>query len=213
MSADSETKPIAQNLRGRFKEAVSESILQAAEDVFAEHGPDGAHVNEIAQRAGVSVGTLYNYFKDRENLLAALLGSRRDELLARLDGVLVEQAAQPFRAQLGAFLTALLEHFETHRRFLSILLLSRHEGHETIAKSGGPFATMTEIYARMEDLMRRGLDQAALRAEDAPLYPALLMGMVRGVFMRLAFNGLEVNPTATADRLVTFFLEGAGVRT
>ena len=48
-------------------------MLVAAEDVFAEAGLAKAHVEDIARRAGVAVGTLYNYYKDRDALLAAVL--------------------------------------------------------------------------------------------------------------------------------------------
>ena len=52
-------------LRDRLKETTEQSILAAAEEVFAETGLHGARMETIAQNAGVSVGTLYNYFNDR----------------------------------------------------------------------------------------------------------------------------------------------------
>ncbi len=49
-----------------------EAIEQAAAEVFAELGYAGATTNKIAERAGVSVGSLYQYFPDKDSLLAVL---------------------------------------------------------------------------------------------------------------------------------------------
>lgn len=57
-----------------------EKLTQAARDVFAERGLD-APLEEIAQRAGVSIGTLYNRFPDRFALIDAVLLERMQESL------------------------------------------------------------------------------------------------------------------------------------
>jgi AcrR family transcriptional regulator len=54
-----------------------QSLLQAAMDVFAESGVD-APVREIAERAGVGVGTVYRHFPQRADLIVAVLKSQID---------------------------------------------------------------------------------------------------------------------------------------
>lgn len=49
-----------------------ESILDAAEDVIAQHGYDGATTNQIALRAGISPGSLYQYFSNKSEVVEAL---------------------------------------------------------------------------------------------------------------------------------------------
>lgn len=56
----------------RSREMV-EAILEAAARVFVEAGLDEATTNAIAHRAGVSIGSLYQYFADKESLVRALL--------------------------------------------------------------------------------------------------------------------------------------------
>ncbi len=59
--------------RGHKKKArTRQQLLDAALDVLAEHG-EGFSVVDIAARAGVSHGTFYNYFADRDELVAALV--------------------------------------------------------------------------------------------------------------------------------------------
>jgi TetR/AcrR family fatty acid metabolism transcriptional regulator len=61
-------------------------ILDAAERIFAEHGFFASRVAEIAREAGVADGTIYLYFKNKDDLLISLFESRMErvnELLAR----------------------------------------------------------------------------------------------------------------------------------
>ena len=59
-------------------------ILRAASELFAEQGPD-ASMPELAERAGVGVGTLYRAFGDKEQLLGAVVAERMRWFAARLE--------------------------------------------------------------------------------------------------------------------------------
>src|SRR6186713_2975626 len=101
-------------LRERFRAETRDAILVAAERALGEHGARGAKMEVIAKAAGIAVGTLYNYFADRQELIEALLDLRRSELIARLDAALDESAERPFEGRLEAFLGAGLAHFREH---------------------------------------------------------------------------------------------------
>ena len=68
-----------------------EIIFEAAEAVLAERGYHGASVDEVAKRAEISVGTLYNHFGNKENLFASLvernMGSLREAVAERASAV------------------------------------------------------------------------------------------------------------------------------
>ena len=59
-------------------EAKESSILDAAEKIFAQVGFDGAKVAEIARAASVAEGTVYLYYKNKQDLLAGGGGSLLD---------------------------------------------------------------------------------------------------------------------------------------
>ncbi len=59
-------------------------ILSGAREVFLERGFDGASMGDIARAAGVSKGTLYVYFQNKEDLFAALVSSECNETAERL---------------------------------------------------------------------------------------------------------------------------------
>jgi TetR/AcrR family fatty acid metabolism transcriptional regulator len=63
-------------------------ITEAAVDVFAEKGFHQARVSDIARRAGVADGTIYLYFKNKEDLLLSIFEEKMDLLLAELGAAL-----------------------------------------------------------------------------------------------------------------------------
>ena len=58
--------------RQQRSQALFDAILEATAQVLVEHGYAGANTNLIAERAGVSVGSLYQYFPNKDALVAAL---------------------------------------------------------------------------------------------------------------------------------------------
>jgi AcrR family transcriptional regulator len=62
-----------------------EQILDAAAHVFGERGYAGT-TNHVAERAGISIGSLYQYFPDKDALVVALHGRHLDEVGRRLLG-------------------------------------------------------------------------------------------------------------------------------
>src|SRR6185437_15955949 len=82
------------------------ALLTTAREAFLTGEPD-AHVEEIARRAGVAVGTLYRHFETREALVEAVYRQEVDELCAAPAGLLARYA--PDEA-LRRFLLLLVDH-------------------------------------------------------------------------------------------------------
>src|SRR5262244_2598286 len=80
-----------------------ESLLAAAEEVFAEVGYDRATTNLIASRASVSPGTLYQFFPNKEALAEGVAGKYAQEL-AGLHATVFDAgiAARPLRELIDA---------------------------------------------------------------------------------------------------------------
>ena len=75
-------------------------ITDAAVEVFAEKGFHLARVSDIAQRAGIADGTIYLYFKNKEDLLLSIFEEKMDQLLSGLGQTLenVEDPVERIRA-------------------------------------------------------------------------------------------------------------------
>ena len=95
--------------QARSREIV-EVILEAAARVFVRHGYARATTNRIAEAAGISVGSLYQYFPSKDAIAVEILRRYRETLLAlvrkHLDGVGEATLEPVVRALLGALLRA-----------------------------------------------------------------------------------------------------------
>jgi AcrR family transcriptional regulator len=211
----SEREAPAQSLRERIRETTVQAILDAAEAAFADDGLHAAHMGTIAAKAGVSVGTLYNHFEDREALLAGLLAARRAELVGRIDDAIRAAAGRPLRERLRAILAAFASHCEAHRKFVHIVL-QREVGryHQTYPQAWAKKNdSMREIHDRIEGEMKRGVKERALRADAAELAGTFFLGMLRGLVIRDVSAGSDRPSGAMArdlDRLLDAFFDGVG---
>lgn len=88
----------------RRKEDRPAEIVEAAMDVFVEHGFAGTKLSEVAKRAGVAKGTLYLYFDTKEDLFRA---TARQALAANLDAM--EQSSAAFAGSVTEFVPVLLK--------------------------------------------------------------------------------------------------------
>jgi len=79
----------------RRSRATVEDVLTAATQVFEAHGYAAGTTNRIAERAGVSIGTLYQYFPNKEAVAVALLERHLAEGMSRLREWVARCVAQP----------------------------------------------------------------------------------------------------------------------
>lgn len=90
------TTPRKQPRQDRAKVTV-DAILEATERVLAERGLEATTTTDVAEIAGVSVGTLYQYFPNKQALVAAVIEARLDRDLAAIDEALARARPLPLR--------------------------------------------------------------------------------------------------------------------
>jgi AcrR family transcriptional regulator len=90
------TEPRKAPRQGRAKVTV-DAILEATERVLAERGLEATSTTEVAEIAGVSVGTLYQYFPNKQSLVVAVIEARLDRDLAAIDEALARARPLPLR--------------------------------------------------------------------------------------------------------------------
>jgi TetR/AcrR family fatty acid metabolism transcriptional regulator len=76
------------SLKPASKFPKKDAIIQAAVSVFAEKGFYSAKVSDVAKKAGVADGTIYNYFKNKDDILISLFEKKMDYVLKQFDEAL-----------------------------------------------------------------------------------------------------------------------------
>lgn len=87
-----------------------DAILTAAEDVLLRSGLAGFNTNAVAHRAGVSIGSLYQFYPGKEAILAALVRNMRRDMLADLIAAHKTVDATDLAGAIGAMVDASLKH-------------------------------------------------------------------------------------------------------
>ncbi|HEY0194052.1 MAG TPA: TetR/AcrR family transcriptional regulator [Kofleriaceae bacterium] len=187
-----------------MREQVADSILDAAEEIALEHGVGGMTIAAVAARAGVAVGTLYNYFPDGYGILAALLRARRGTLLPLVTAAAQATKGLPFETRLRTFVHQLLVAFESHERFLRILVLVDREGSKAKPRDT---ALLTKTVQALEQIMREGSRRKLFPARQAPVYARMMHGALRSLYIWRLCTGAEP-VSVDGELLVNTFLNG-----
>jgi AcrR family transcriptional regulator len=192
-------------MRERVRQTVSDAILDAAEEVAAERGIPQAGMAMIAGRAGVAVGTVYNHFEDRDNLIRALFRARRAVISPAITAIGEAHREGPFEPRLHGFFADILALLEQHRRFVRLALEAEHLKAEQASRSGRP--VMGALGGAAREILVAGAAEGVLAIDDVDRLVRLLLGAMRGLLLhRLDAGGAF---TEDADLLVQVFLRGA----
>ena len=148
-----------------------EQLLDVGRTVFAERGFEGASIEEIAQRAGITKPVIYEHFGGKEGLYAVVVDREVQRLLSRFEGELNQDSP---RAKLEAAANTFLSYIEEEQDGFRILVRDSPVASKTgsLASVIGDIASQVE-YVFTEEFKARGFDPKL-----APLYSQALVGMV-----------------------------------
>lgn len=180
----------------RRQERNREALIQAASVVMSEKGIDAATMHEIAEKADVGAGTVYNYFKSKDDLAVAVLENMMHNLALRIEAV-TDTFDDP--AQVYAYgVRTVVETAINDVRWRQLLYRS-----EVIANAlyqrMGPFA--------IRDL-RRAADAGRFRLSNPELIWRLTCHAIVGI--GLAVTTDEVSPD-TLDQVIVRLLCMTGI--
>jgi TetR/AcrR family transcriptional regulator, fatty acid metabolism regulator protein len=183
------------------------AILAAARAVFLKRGFEGARMAEIARLAGVAEGTIYIYYKTKNDLLQAVV-------LSFWDGITegAQKAIDP-RAETMEQLRSLADHHLTlmirDREFVELEVILRNSGVEPIASER---TTLKRYVAVFDGVFRRGQDRGEL-IKDAQVWMArdLFYGTLEYSARTIVLRGAK-RPTGVVDNLVAALHARYGAR-
>lgn len=161
------------------KEDSRQKILQAAFEAFAEKGYSETSMDDIVKRCGLSKGTLYWHFKNKQELFIATLqmvmAMWNEQLvqLAEMEGSAAERI-RTFFAEVGAL-------FATNKNLIGLLVDGFFQSYQIEEAQ----TVMNDIYSgfvkEIEHIIQQGIDQGEFREIDPHLAAISLMAGGDGV--------------------------------
>jgi AcrR family transcriptional regulator len=178
----------------------ADKILAAAARLFATHRFHEARMEDIAAAAEVGKGTLYRYFKDKEELYLALLEQAAEAILARLHAALQQPGTH--RDKLVAVVDSLINYFDEQPHLLDVI---QHA--EAMQKPGKQLPwqqTRSKTMAMVRDLFESAHHVGDFTILDPETAALILLGGLRGVYR----FGSRPRAANLAERIVSGFLDG-----
>lgn len=199
-------EPLRDGVRELVVRARREQIVGAATRVFAEKGFRRATTREVARVAGISEGTIYNYFEDKDAILMAILDSLNE----------TERRAEDFEEGISTDFQGFLEAYL--RRRMSLIWENR-EVFRVVLSEMLVNAGLRERYLRQvveptmriaEENFRSRMERGEVRETDAPLAMRSVAGSVLGILVLGLLGDEEIGsrPDEVPDVLAGLLIHG-----
>jgi AcrR family transcriptional regulator len=188
------------------------ALLAAAAEEFARHGPKGARIQAIVQRAGVNERMIYHHFGSKDGLYAAVLEAQSHGLVQAWRQVVDTAAAMAPYEGMRTVLAGFAELFAARPLLVALWLQEALGGWQTL-----PLPTAAAVpFPQLRELYQRGQRQGVFRA-DCPFeiaYGVAMSALVGSAVLAprgaeaLKAAGLDADPARLGDQVVGQLLDG-----
>ena len=199
------------------EEVVQEFRVQTIQDatmrVIARKGMASATIQEIADEAGVAKGTIYLYFRDREELVEKTFESAMTQLIERVDAAIAAHAK--LEDKIRAIMAAKLRFFSDNREFFRLYL--------SLRLPEGPAATQRrqrqhcqpryrERTQQFASVLREAMERGEIRRVDPHRLALFIMEGSTAIILERLSEPASPDEQDDVDFMTSFILDGVRKR-
>jgi TetR/AcrR family fatty acid metabolism transcriptional regulator len=179
-------------------------LLQAAVQTFGRRGFHEARIAEIAAEAGVAEGTVYLYFRNKEDLLGCVFDETMDGVLSQAREIRASEgtAAEKVKGLVGLHLSFLAK----DRDLASVFQIELRRSARLVERFSR--TKLSEYFRLLDGVLREGIASGELRRDlDPRLAVRILFGAADEILSEWLLSK-ESKPAADAEKLVGLLLHG-----
>jgi TetR/AcrR family transcriptional regulator, fatty acid metabolism regulator protein len=199
------------------EEVVQEFRIQSIQDatmrVIARKGMAAATMQEIADEAGVAKGTIYLYFRDRDELVEKTFETAMHALFARIDAAL--DLDVPFEEKIRAVMNAKLSFFDTNREFFRLYLsLRMPEGPAGKQRRHKQHCQpqYRDRAERLSAVMSEAMDRGEIRRTDSYKVALFIIEGSTAIILDRLMGDARGDDQSDVDLIVDLILDGVRKR-
>jgi len=196
--------------REREKLRQRDELLAAAMELFSEKGYHNVPMHEIAQKAEFAVGTLYKFFRDKEDLYKTLIKGKAEEFHATLEEVLKRSESEDVVAVLKSYVAAKAAVFTGGAAMLR-LYFAETRGASFNIRAGLDREIQNlydDLLSRLAAIFHQGVYQKVFRPID-PYYMAIALEGLTNGFLQYWLEDPERHPyEANVPLILDVFFAG-----
>lgn len=167
-------------------ERTIETIFEATAQILDRDGDKGVSTNTIAERAGFSIGTLYQYFPNKDAILLAMAEREERRIMGRVEAVLSGADNADFEERVRLVVRTILSAFDGRFRI-------RHRLTLAVLRSS-TLATRNQAVARISARLSDNLLRRANAGEIRPMSEAAVFVMTRALVGTIRNAMIEDSP-------------------
>jgi TetR/AcrR family transcriptional regulator, fatty acid metabolism regulator protein len=189
------------------KKVKRQVIIDAAIEVFSRNGFQSSTISQIARRANVAEGTIYQYFKNKEDLFFSIPIDKTKEFYNELD--LHLEGIHGAENKIRKFVWYYLYHLQENPEYARALMLEmRVNRNFAKTKTFGPYRPLTH---KILGILEEGQEEGFIR-KDVNIYMIrhLILGMLEHIVTRWLLKGEKGDLLAQYNEAVELLIHGIG---
>lgn len=191
--------PTLQERRRRYRSDARQSILDAAESLLAQRGVGGFSMRRLAEICGCTAATLYHYFRDKPGLIATLLDSRLDRVVAELEALPASRDAAARVRDISREFARFAQHNPGHYQLLV----------EQVRDNVPESPARERLVGLFDDALQELVERGRLRAEDREVFRQGIWSLLHGfILLQATLPDDEWEPDLL-DRSVDALIRGS----
>ena len=177
--------------QSRSRSVVEAILIAAVEGVTRGESEDTLTVHQVAERAGIGIGSLYDYFRDRQSLMAGMAAKVTEDNLVAFEALLTKTTSMPLRESVELIVDHAFATYAKDPRFPRAVLRIAHN----IGLMPTLAASQTAFARALADMLRKRDD---VRVKDVDTSAYVLTNAIMGVMHTLIWSD---EPAITRDVL------------
>ena len=187
------------------KEEKKKALLAAARKVFAKKGFAATKIDDVAREADIGKGTVYEYFRSKDDIFFALYEEMKIALHRRIFEL---DNALPPKEKLRSLVHSALLAFE-HWRDFGYMLLDFWAMHKNGVSANIRFDEIyDEARARLSALIRQGIRTGDFRKVEPAVAASALIAIFDGLLLQWIFNPRSFSPGTLGDTVFDLICRG-----
>ncbi|RLC00022.1 MAG: TetR family transcriptional regulator [Deltaproteobacteria bacterium] len=186
-------------------------ILEAAVNVFAKQGFHRSTISQIAKEAGVADGTIYLYFKNKDDILVQFFSYKAKQVFALFREEV--DKADNSREKLHNLVRRHLEEFQSDRNMAIVYQTVTHQG-SLVSKNliKDQIKEMSKMYLDMvSEILEKGQEEGSIRKDlYISLVKRFILGAVDSAINNWLYSGGKYDLVSMTDPLIGLFIRGIG---
>jgi AcrR family transcriptional regulator len=156
-------------------ENMRNKMMDAVVDLLDEVSPDKVSIRMIAEKIGVSHMVFYTYFKDRAEIISALIKREQDRTSEHFKGLVEKTERMPVKQVLSEFMRGYSREGHKHPKIFRMYWLAVSGPDNNMLQTR---KHLEKIYEKMAELLEMGMQKGEFKRRDPQLVAFLVMAMI-----------------------------------